>query len=101
MLPVIRTGPAQADLEGILTYLEDHSPPAAERLARLIDERCELLGHVPGMGRPRDDLAPGLRSIVVEKYVVFFRATSDAVQVIRILHGSRDIDAIMKSEEQP
>ena len=48
------------------------------------------------MGRARDELAPGLRSLVVRQYVLFYRVAPDAVQVVRILHGKRDIDSLMK-----
>jgi toxin ParE1/3/4 len=45
------------------------------------------------MGRARDDLAPGLRSLVVQsKYLIFYRVLDKKVQVMRILHGARDID---------
>lgn len=96
MLPVVRTDRAEADLEEILDYIEDRNPAAAERLAEAIDRRCESLGRSPGSGRMRDELAPGMRSVVVEKYVVFYRVTPSAVEVIRILHGGRDLDAIFR-----
>lgn len=100
MPPVVRTEQAEADLEEALDYLEERSPAAAERLAGAIEERCQLLGSVPGLGRPRDDLRPGLRSLVVERYVLFYRVTEQAVEVLRILHGSRDIDAVMGEGEE-
>jgi toxin ParE1/3/4 len=99
MLPVVRTDQAEADLSQILDFLDQRTPPAAERLAGAIDERCRLLGEFPEMGRTREELAPSLRSVVVEQYVLFYRTTATAVQVVRILHGARDIDTIMKGEE--
>lgn len=98
MLPVIRTEQAELDLAECLDYLEQHSPLAAERLATALDERCALLGQFPQLGRAREELAAGLRSVVVERYVVFYRVTANAVEIIRILHGSRDIDSLMKEE---
>ena len=50
------------------------------------------------MGRTREELRPGLRSIVIEQYVLFYRATATAVEVHRILHGARDIDTTMKTD---
>src|SRR5262245_48631769 len=100
MLPVVRTEQAERDLTQLLEYLEKQSPPAAERLAEAFDARCGTLSQLPEMGRQRDDLAPGLRSIVVRPYVLFYRVTADAVQVIRILHGKRDVDRIMREQEE-
>jgi plasmid stabilization system protein ParE len=50
-------------------------------------------------GRPRDELQPGLRSVVVEYYVVFFVVTADEVQIRRIIHGSRDTKALSFDED--
>jgi toxin ParE1/3/4 len=98
MLPVVRTHQAEKDLAEILDYLDERSPRAAERLAAAIDDRCNLLGELPEMGRLREELAPGLRSVVVERYVLFYRVTATAVEVLRILHGARDIDTLMGAD---
>ena len=45
----------------------------------------------PGMGQNRDDLGPGLRCFVVSPYVVYYRPVEDTIEVLRILHGARDI----------
>jgi toxin ParE1/3/4 len=96
MLPVVRTDQAETDLVEILDHVDRHSPPAAERLATAIDDRCNLLGQFPEIGRTREELAPGLRSVVVDQYVLFYRVTPTAVELLRILRGARDIDTIMK-----
>jgi toxin ParE1/3/4 len=98
MLSVVRTDQAETDLAEILDYLEGRSSQAAERLATAIDDRCTLLSQLPLMGRTREELGPGLRSVVVEQYVLFYRVTATAVEVLRILHGARDIDTIMKTD---
>ena len=98
MLSVVRTDQAETDLAEILDSLEERSPQAAERLATAIDDRCTLLSQLPLMGRPREELGPGLRSVVIERYVLFYRVTATAVEVLRILHGARDIDTIMKAD---
>ena len=99
MLPVIRTELAEADLARILDELDQKSPAAAERLASNIDDRCNLLSHFPEMGRARDELAPGVRSVLVKPYVLFYRVTATAVEILRILHGAQDIESIMRPEE--
>jgi toxin ParE1/3/4 len=72
MATVRRTPQAEADLEVILDDLEEKSPKAAERFAGAVDEKCSALGNFPEMGRARDEIAPGLRSTVVGRYVLFF-----------------------------
>jgi toxin ParE1/3/4 len=98
MLSVVRTDQAETDLAEILDYLEERSPQAAERLATAIDDRCGLLSQLPLLGRTREELGSGLRSVVVEQYVLFYRVTAIAVEILRILHGARDIDTMMKTD---
>lgn len=47
-----------------------------------------------GMGRRRDELAPGVQSFPFGRYIVFYRVVSDAIEVVRVLHGARDIETI-------
>lgn len=91
MREVIRTDTAQRDIDDILAWLDSRSPAAAERLADAIDDLGRLLGGQPRLGRARDDLRPGLRSVVVGRYVLFYRFTDSQVFVMRLIHGSRDI----------
>jgi len=44
------------------------------------------------MGRNRDELYPGLKSFPVGKYIIFYLPISDGLEIVRILHGMRDID---------
>jgi len=54
-----------------------------------IIDRFDLLAEQPGMGRARPEFAPGVRSFVVENYVIYYRQEGD-VLIARILHGRRD-----------
>lgn len=92
MRDVTRAPAAEEDIAAALEYLDRFSAPAAEELAEEIDRRCHLLAAQPLVGRPRDDLRPGIRSSVVGRYVLFYRVTDTRIEVVRFLHGSRDID---------
>ncbi len=83
---------AENDIDSICEYLQQHSETAAERLLEDIAERTKLLSVQPGVGRPRDDLLPGMRSSVIGKYVLFYLYDDEEVEVVRFVHGSRDIE---------
>jgi toxin ParE1/3/4 len=89
------TPEAVADLDEILEYYADKSPAYAERLVAQIEKRCRLLAHSPMMGTPRERFGPGVRTSAVAPYVIYFRPDDDGVQILRIFHGARDIDAGM------
>jgi len=94
---VIRSDHAERDLDEILTYLAQYSIPAADRFAVELADWCRLLPSQPMLGRNRDDLHPGMRSVVIERYVMFFLSTATEIQVVRIIHGSRNITPDMFS----
>lgn len=81
---------AERDLEEIWSYVtEEGSPTAADRLIDAIFDRFELLVEQPRMGRTRTELGEGVRSFVVESYVIYYRHDQD-VLIARVLHGRRD-----------
>ncbi len=98
MAEVSKTPQAQADLEAILEELEGKSPKAAQRFAAGLDKKCAALGRFPELGRARAEILPGLRSTLVGKHVLFYRVRGEAVEVLRIIHGRRDLRRIMRHE---
>jgi toxin ParE1/3/4 len=92
---VLKTPEAELDLVEIAAYIEADNPPAAERLLDHLDEKLRLLSEFPGLGRAREELAESLRSFPVGKYVIFYLPLSDGINVIRVLHGSRNIRRLM------
>jgi toxin ParE1/3/4 len=94
-LPVVRSPEADEDLIEIWAYLaHEASDRVADNQLRDIEKACSTLKNWPYSGRKRDELLPGLRSIPVHPYIVFYRVREDAVEIVRVLHGRRDIDSI-------
>jgi toxin ParE1/3/4 len=50
------------------------------------------------MRRPRDDIRPGLRAVIVHPYAVFYRVGEGEVEVVRVLHQRRDLPALLQNE---
>lgn len=67
---------------------------AADRWVEQLDAKLSLLALQPQMGRQRDELAPGLRSFPIGRHVVFYLPLHDGIELVRLLHGARDIDAL-------
>lgn len=90
--------PPQAlqDLEEIHDFIADDNSGAALRFINLLEKKCESLTRIPAMGRRREELAPGLRSLPVRKYVIFYRQNKGRVEIIRMLHGARDIISLFE-----
>ena len=95
---VTRRPLAQTDILDIWDFIADDSVAAADRWVDVLDAQFRVLATQPMMGRARDELAPGVRSFPVGRYVVFFVPLVDGIDVIRVLHGARDIDAMFNPE---
>jgi toxin ParE1/3/4 len=80
------------DLTRAYSFLADHNPTVADRLLDEVEITIDLLSVFPALGRPRDDLRKGLRSIRLQKFpfIVFYRASAQRLVLLRILHGARD-----------
>jgi toxin ParE1/3/4 len=100
MAEVRRTPQAETDMEEILQYLNQNNPVVAERLATTFHEKGQALAQFPEMGRLRPEIAPNLRSTLVKPYVSFYPLDGDVVQIVRILHGKRDLRRIMQEESE-
>jgi toxin ParE1/3/4 len=96
MIEPIITDAAQADLDEAWDFLAKSNPKAADRLIDRFVKAARVHAEFPESGRSREDLAPGLWSFVVAPYVVFFRPTAGTIEVLRFLHGRRDIERIMR-----
>jgi toxin ParE1/3/4 len=96
MARATRTDQANDDLADLLTYLGRQSQAAAARARAAIERAARLLARSPGLGRPRPDLWPDLRSYpVLNTYIIYYRETDQGIEIVRVLHGSRQVDPSM------
>jgi toxin ParE1/3/4 len=93
--PLRWSAEAEDDLFSIWRYAADEwSPAVADEHLRHIERVCELLCTHPDMGRVRDELHAGARSIPAKPHVLFYRVANDAVQIMRVLHERKDVDIV-------
>lgn len=88
------TGDAEADLDQIENYIGDDNPAAAINFLKRLTNCFTTIAQNPGIGRKRDNLKPGSRSITEGDYVIIYRLKQNTVEILRILHGRRDIESI-------
>lgn len=95
MKSLIVSPSARANLREIWDYVAGENIEAADALLESFHEKFELLRATPGAGRQRDDLQEGLCSFPVGRYMIFYRVAEDAVEIVRVLHGARDVNALL------
>ena len=91
------TGAAKDDLAEIwLTIATETSATVADDFILALEHHFEPLRSFPNSGAPRDHLRPNLRVVFHQPYLIYYRPLSDAVVILRILHGARDIAEIIE-----
>jgi len=102
---VVKRPHALRDLDEAAAYIQERSgPERAIRFLRAADSTFATLAGMPGMGaryEPDEPLYAGLRYFPIarhRKFLVFYRPLPDGIEVLRVLHGARDIAGILTEE---
>jgi toxin ParE1/3/4 len=98
----IRLAPqARADLDAIWLYIarEYANDRSATRVIASITDKFGLLSRFPHLGKSLEsDLRPSVRIFPVNNYVIFYSLKSGEIRILRIIHASRDAEAIFAAE---
>jgi antitoxin ParD1/3/4/toxin ParE1/3/4 len=103
MTPFVLTPLARRDLEEIWDYLAAENRKVAERVFKRIEASVGKLARTPGIGHFREDLADRRhRFFQVYSYLIVYRPSTQPLEIIRILHASRDVrDLLGLHAEEP
>lgn len=102
ILPKVRFHPlAEEDLDRIDDFVATRSPSGARRLAGRLEDVIGRLSAFPDIGRQRDDLALGIRTIAVDHtLLVAYRVDPGHILILRIFYAGRDFEADLRDDEQ-
>ena len=89
----------RSDLDGIYEYIAERNPAAALRLSKQLDRAIRNLNSMPGRFAVRANLGNELRTRVVGPYLIVFRIARSQVEIIRVLHGARDLHNLLPGTE--
>jgi toxin ParE1/3/4 len=85
---------ARLDLKQVYRHIAEANPTAASSIVRIIDAKARLLAASPHIGQGVPDLAAGLRRFPVGDYLIFYEVTASGIEVVRVLHGARNIETL-------
>ena len=100
-MEVVFTQPARDDLREIALRIAERSPFHAHRFVGRIEVRTQNIAILPHAGAPRPQWGASVRVVIVKKYLIIHRVRDNTVQILRVLHGARDIDALLEAEPLP
>lgn len=83
---------ADQDLENIFDFtLNQFGFDQAEKYLLEIEDVFKILVLHPGSGKARNEIKEGLYSFPKDNHIIFYRILDKQIQIIRVLHGSRDL----------
>jgi toxin ParE1/3/4 len=99
---VIRRPAANRDLIDCFEYIGTDSEESATRFLRAAEDTFLALARMPGMGvaisfsDSRDRNLRRWRIRGFENFLIFYRPLEDGIEVIRVLHGAREIERLFE-----
>jgi antitoxin ParD1/3/4/toxin ParE1/3/4 len=92
MTTFVLTPLARQDLEKIWDHLRADNCIAAKRVLTSIEAAMNKRVQTPGMDDSREDLADRRhRFFLVYSYLIVYRVGTRPLEIIRVLHASRDV----------
>ena len=86
---------ALADFDDIYDYIARDNPRAAAKILRSLDESIQLLADQPKLGKVFRHRRLRLRLLTHGDYLVFYRERPGMIEVVRVIHGRRNIPDIL------
>jgi len=88
---------AKADLDDIYETVKESGAVFARRIAIQLRDASRRLAEMPGMGHRREEITdPMLRIWPVHSWLIIYRPIEDGVEIVRIIHGARDVGDTLK-----
>jgi toxin ParE1/3/4 len=100
---ILRRKRAVEDAEEIADYIAQDNLEAAIRFLDNVESTLQQLFTAPGAGSPFESTHPELANLRFRRvkgfplHVVFYIAHEEAIEVVRILHGARDLEGELGS----
>ena len=94
---------AEEDVAEQLAYIAGERPAVAHRYAIALEDAFERIRTMPEVGILRSYGPRALRDVSVwpvpgfRRFLIFYRVTPAAVEVIRVLHSARDVKRVLRS----
>jgi toxin ParE1/3/4 len=90
---------AVSDLDEIWSHIAQHNPTAADRLIARFKRAFEGIAEFPEMGKINERIGSKYRSFAVQDYVIFYCPRVGVIEILRVLHGFRDLDQFIGEEK--
>ncbi len=99
MRTIVVAPEAERDIDSIWDYIASDNLDAADRVRNQIKAEIRKLADQPGIGHSRQDLPDRrYRAWKIYSYLIIYRFDAGELLIVRVIHGARDIGAIMRQD---
>ncbi|NES65190.1 MAG: type II toxin-antitoxin system RelE/ParE family toxin [Okeania sp. SIO2D1] len=94
------------DLIELATYIALENLDASEQFLRAAEETFKQLAQMPGMGKKCQFTNPQLVDVRQQaikgfrKYLVFYCPNASGIEILRVIHGARDLATIFDEMDE-
>ena len=94
------------DLIELATYIAEDNMDASDRFLVASEETFKQLAQTPKMGKPCQFYHPNLIDVRQQaikgfrRYLIFYRLIDSGVEILRVVHGARDIEDIFENVDE-
>ena len=96
---------AERDIEDAFVFVSEKSEDAGLDFLFAVEETLELIAVTPYIGSERVFDASELKGIRLwrvksyEKYLIFYFIRDNSIEIVRLIHASRDYNRVFEDEE--
>ena len=94
------------DLIELATYMAEDNMDASDRFLVATEETSKQLAQTPNMGKRCQFSHPNLIDVRQQaikgfrRYLIFYRLIDSEVEILRVIHGARDIEDILDNVDE-
>lgn len=94
---IVKRPQAERDIEECFVFIAEENLNAGVYFLVAVEDSIEQIAKFPKIGKKRDFQAERFNNIRMwqvkkyENYLIFYQINEDIIEIIRVLHGSRDI----------
>ncbi len=64
-----------------------------------LDAKFAKIAQFPNLGRQRDEILHGIRSLSIDNYLILYMPIGQDVEIFRVISGYRDLSALFRDSD--
>jgi toxin ParE1/3/4 len=99
---ILKRPQALRDIEECFVYIAEDNLDAGFEFLSAIEQSFQRLAEFPFIGKKKEFMHPEFQCLRMwpvsgfENYLIFYAATKDVIEIVRLLYSSRDIEELFE-----